>query len=663
MKPIIALFIALCWLAPSICSPNTDTRIKDSLLNIYRAAPPDSTRLEALHQLATLELSSPEFLDYEGKMLEEAITQKNIHYQSAAIYSHVAHYYDQLDREHTEQWLQKLEQLATKEKYYEHYFTGKRMLIELYIINQKSELALRLSQDMYKQAERLNDHDGMCEACQCLLTAYISSMRYKESLTYLEKAFELIGPDAPLYAQADLLTKAVLVYSYLYDNDNMLRYLKKLKAIQKDFIEEREATLASEDIHTFQLFLEVHYALYYTRAQQAEAARTHLQQADKHLDETTFLPYRLISLATHSEYCQLVKDYPQALAYLDEAIALISPIAPEDVITYSLQKADVLVKMGRADEALPLYKKTTKSKDSLYAAFSSAQIEQIQESYDIDKLIRQKAHRQAIFHNICITLSVIAITALLLFNLHIYRGRKRLQRDEKEMRKLARIAEEANESKSRFLSSVSYNIRIQLNNVVGFSQLLSTATDLSEEERKEYSGIIQNHSNKLIKLVNNVLDLSRMESNRMKYQLQDYPVQEWCDSLSYQVQMHGDGHIHLEQQIEAGDSHIHTDVNRLTQAVTSMLLYPTKCDEPRHVKMMLTYRPEAKQIVCQIENSPLADARFASQEVSIQQEINRLFFEHFEGSYQMDNGQEGTSARIIFTYPTVSPKQETPLFI
>lgn len=339
--------------------------------------------------------------------------------------------------------------------------------------------------------------------------------------------------------------------------------------------------------------------------------------------------------------------------------SFITTIAPEDAITYNLQKADMLVKMGLPDEALPLYKQTAKTKDSLYTALSASQIAQLQDMYNMDKLMHQKAHRQAIFHNICILLSIIIIIALLFFNLRIYKGRKRLQQDKKEMCRLARIAEEANESKSRFLASVSYDIRIPLNNVVGFSQLLSTDNSLSEEERKEYSDIIQANSNKLIKLVNNVLDLSRLEANMMKFQLQSYSVREWCNDLSYQVEMHGKGHIRLEQQIEAGDSYIHADISRITQIVTSMLLYPNDCDEPRRVKMTLTHHPETENIVCQIENSPLTEPGFASQEVSIQQNINRLFFEHFGGTYQTEAAKEGTPAKIIFTYPTVSAKQET----
>ena len=48
------------------------------------------------------------------------------------------------------------------------------------------------------------------------------------------------------------------------------------------------------------------------------------------------------------------------------------------------------------------------------------------------------------------------------------------------------------------------------------------------------------------------------------------------------------------------------------------------------------------------------DSRFASQKVSVQQKINQLFFEHFKGTYQTENVEEGEIAVITFTYPTLS---------
>lgn len=193
------------------------------------------------------------------------------------------------------------------------------------------------------------------------------------------------------------------------------------------------------------------------------------------------------------------------------------------------------------------------------------------------------------------------------------------------MRRLTAIAEEANEIKSCFLTTMSYNIRIPLNNVVGFSQLMTENVNLSEDEKREYSGIIQSNSAELIRLVNNVLDLSRLEANMMKFQLQNCNVQEWCNELPCLVQMRSEGSIHLELVADTGNAIIHTDVSRLTQLVSGMLLYPVECKRTRIVGMQLTYNPETQAINCRIENSPLTDPAFSSQKESISHRINLLF--------------------------------------
>ena len=615
--------------------------------------PPDTTRLETLYQIALLDQLSPTFIYYENKLLEEAIAQKNILYQSAAIYAHIIYYYNLLDQKHAEQWLRRLEQLSEEHNYYRHYFRGKKMMIEFYVISQKIELALKQAQDMYDKAQSLGNHDGMREACLCLMTGYFNTLRYKEGITYLNKAFELTSPDSSLATQIDLLTKAVLAYSYLHDNDNMFRYLEELNNA-KNRLQEEGTTVLTNGYTNLYLLIDLQYALYYTRLQRPAEAWEYLQKAERHLSTSSFLPYRLIRLAAYAEYYQLTKEYDKALVYLEDAIELVTPISLDNAMIYGLQKADILVKMGFPDDALPIYKQITKARDSLYTVFSTSQIEQIQSLYNMDQLLFQKEQRQATFHRICLVTSIIIIIALLLFNLHMYRSRKRLQQDEKEMRKLAIIAEEANEVKSRFLANMSYNIRIPLNNVVGFSQLLSTDNELDEEERKEYSGIIQTNSGELIQLVNDVLDLSRLEANMMKFQLQDCNVKEWCNELGCLIQMRSEGRILLELQVEVGDVRIHTDVNRLTQIVTSMLLYPNDCKETRKVSMFLVNHPDKHIIACRIENSPIADSRFASQKVSVQQKINQLFFEHFKGTYQTENVEEGEIAVITFTYPTLS---------
>lgn len=83
MKQIFTLLIALCWLLPSTHADVRRAEVKDSLLRIYLASPADTTRLRTLYQIALLDQLSPTFIYYENKLLEEAIAQKNVHYQSA----------------------------------------------------------------------------------------------------------------------------------------------------------------------------------------------------------------------------------------------------------------------------------------------------------------------------------------------------------------------------------------------------------------------------------------------------------------------------------------------------------------------------------------------------------------------------------------------------
>ena len=64
---------------------------------------------------------------------------------------------------------------------------------------------------------------------------------------------------------------------------------------------------------------------------------------------------------------------------------------------------------------------------------------------------------------------------------------------------------------------MSHEIRTPLNAITGFSNLLTTEKDLSEEEKQEFISIINDNTDLLLKLVNDVLELSRIESGNMSF--------------------------------------------------------------------------------------------------------------------------------------------------
>ena len=98
-------------------------------------------------------------------------------------------------------------------------------------------------------------------------------------------------------------------------------------------------------------------------------------------------------------------------------------------------------------------------------------------------------------------------------------------------------AQRADRLKSSFLANMSHEIRTPLNAIVGFSQLLSTMEN--KEERTLFSKIIKENSDLLIKLVNNTLELSKIESGTMDVALSEFDLDDFmknfCESMRYRT--------------------------------------------------------------------------------------------------------------------------------
>lgn len=83
-------------------------------------------------------------------------------------------------------------------------------------------------------------------------------------------------------------------------------------------------------------------------------------------------------------------------------------------------------------------------------------------------------------------------------------------------------AETANKAKSKFLASMSHEIRTPLNAVIGFTEMLQQGLVSNEQKKAEYLGVIHSSSQHLLSLINDILDLSKLEADRFELSLAEF---------------------------------------------------------------------------------------------------------------------------------------------
>lgn len=183
-------------------------------------------------------------------------------------------------------------------------------------------------------------------------------------------------------------------------------------------------------------------------------------------------------------------------------------------------------------------------------------------------------------------LLIMIIAALLLMRSYIVikAARKRLLDSEDNLYKALKKAQESDKLKSAFLANMSHEIRTPLNSILGFTELLSETTE--ESEREQYQRIIASSSDMLLRLIDDILDLSKIEAGTYEFVFEPVDVCEILNDLAQVFANKAQKGVDFSVECRFDELMIYADKKRIFQVLTNLVSNAIKFTKHGFIKVI-----------------------------------------------------------------------------
>ena len=264
------------------------------------------------------------------------------------------------------------------------------------------------------------------------------------------------------------------------------------------------------------------------------------------------------------------------------------------------------------------------------------------------------------------TVLVVLLSGLfvsLYFYYHTKKLKDELQESESALREAKDRAEESSRLKSAFLANMSHEIRTPLNAIVGFSDVLASG-GTSVDEQQGYVDIIKTNSDLLLRLINDILDVSRLEADRVTFTIEKCDVVPLCQQVLASVSQARKSENEFIFECDRESVDLRTDTQRLQQVIINLLSNADKFTRNGKITLKLEVDDEKRVATFSVSDTgtgiPLEKQkqvfeRFEKlneyvQGTGLGLSICKLTVEKWGGEIWVDSGYTD-GARFVFTHP------------
>lgn len=544
------------------------------------------------------------------------------------------------------------------------YFLLQLQLANAYTLRGDISLATNRAQLMYEEAKATDYQFGMVVANQAIGDAYntIANMGDKALESYQDALTELSNISDQHPYRAQLLLKM----------SNVLQRKGRLEEAEK-ILEELEKILYQEPDYPTDFFFCI---------EKTNFAISHGHLSQDYLDEANIWLHKMDSIyQLHPEkFYRFHLDYTTAAyyramgnwdkQYWKQALDIYSKLQAEysgnKRSTYyrwtSLEKIYLCKIQGMAMEACRIYQELYPPIDTLASQSYIRQINTIKAKYQVDKAETASNNEYNKIITSILVGTMALVTLFVLLAILLKRQREKVKLSTQKLATSRINAENAMRAKSVFLSNMSHEIRTPLNALSGFSSLL-TEEGLDDETRRQCNEVIQQNSELLLKLINDVIDLSSLEFGKLQFCIAQHDAVSICRNVIDTVNKVKQTQAELTFTTELEEMPIETDDSRLQQVLINLLINATKFTPQGSIVLKLEKETDDTVLFtvtdtgCGIPKDKQANIfqRFEklnenAQGSGLELSICQLIIEHIGGQIWIDS-EYAEGSRFCFTHP------------
>lgn len=484
-------------------------------------------------------------------------------------------------------WTDELAPTLKSPKTEEAYFTLVLWEVNAYIMRGDLSLAIDRARLMYEYAKDIKSNFGIALSNQAVGQAYsASNIQDKALISYMDALRYLPENNPQTYR---LLVKISTQLQQMNRLEEAMEYVKKLNPL-----------LEQNPEHPLAIPILIENATYYISSGDQDTALQYLHRADSiYKNHTHEIAHEFsINYYTAACYRALAADYhdkekaDEALALYNQLLEVVSNnkrsleyrwICAEKIYLYKL--------LGRFDEACQIYKELYSVTDTLASKSYIRQINALKATYQVDEIELENKAQQNKMVVVLIFIGLGLLTFISMLAIWLRRQKKVVVMSTETLEQLRHNAENATRAKSIFLSNMSHEIRTPLNALSGFSALL-TEEGLDDSTRRQCTDIIQQNSELLLKLINDVIDLSSLEFGKMQFSIAEHDAVATCRNVTDTVGKVKQTQAELLFETSLEELYIETDDSRLQQVLINLLINATKFTPDGSITLKLEKQSE-----------------------------------------------------------------------